>query len=781
MSYEPKFPEPREAEALLIAVDSFATHGPPSPFESLRDAAMRMARTRLVYSTLKDDLVAIVKSGSRETRNTLAEEQPGGYEGIEVVHPPVSKSLAAVKALADMTPGNRPSNFVDLLEVCGLTLSLPAVDRAKKKRLVLFTDGVEICKSVVGEYVGDFQHACEQYMVHKIQVDVICYCDDSDIEQLLELGEDGTEEERSMTEWMEKTAGHALSFLFVLSKVTGGVIMSFEDASPLVDRPTPKVKRATAKYRGTLNVADVLKIPVKRFSYVNEAKHPTGKKLSWEASVRRKVPIPVVVETQRVASAKDDAPLEAGEVVNAYPYGPELVPEQNEVDSYAWSIRLPKGLDVIGFVNQSSVPSKLFMGHVDVVIAMPGVDGADRLIKTLVLALHAEELGILARSVSGPKGGVPLLEFLWPRIELCEESGAVKNCYLFVVEIPMKEDVRDLPFGTLADTAMEVPENAKDAMKRYIAASSQEPGEEGDNEGDELLWPPDVCNPNLDWFNVCIVHRALAGLSDTDFPPLSQWHSELIDPVSFIGDKDSLVEVTQVLKALLPVLPVKKKEKKGRRVHQAVNGDLASILDYLPSSSGGNEDDDGDREDHDHDGVMGSSDYDDAVSAVTDFDTRDVGEESPVADFQLLVKAGKFNFAAVSMFVVIRRLIRDTIDDTKAMKCLQAVRRTSVERAEFRYFNDFVCSLVARCNRRDSLGNRTAAFFRHVGRLVEVDSTLKIIPLSVSLSEEDETAGDRAQREFLEDIGRQVAELAAEKKPEFSASDLTSLQRSPPS
>lgn len=778
MEVEPEIAEMRLSETLLIAVDSYVDPTMPDNFHSLRDAAMRLARTRLIYSTLKDDLIAVIKSGSENTNNKLAVNTPGGYQGIEILHPPVSRSLDAVRALADMTLGKTASNLLNLLDVCGDTLSLPAVERSKKKRLVLFTEGREICKSVSEEDSADFEDTCELFKNLEMKVDVICLCDAAVAEALQELEEQLADEDTlSVKELKEKTATFSLSSLFVLSRCTGGSLLSFQDASPLVDRPIPKVKRAMAKYRGTLNIADILKIPVKRFSYVSEAKHISGKKISWDASTKRKEAVPVLIETQRVASAKDDVPLEIGEIVNAYPYGPELVPEQNEVDTYAWSIHLPKGLDVLGFVEQNSVPAKLLMGHVDVVISMPGVYGADRLMKSLVLALHAENLGILARSVSAAKGGSPQLAYLWPRVERCKKSGVLRNFFLFMVEIPMREDIRNLPFASLEDTANGSPENANLAMDRYITATLLEKEEgcnetEEDEEDEEAFWPPNLSNPNLDWFNICVLHRALAGPSRTDFPPLSAWHKEIIDPVSFLRDKhkDMFSEAIQELKTGLPVIPVKRKDRKSKRVHEAVNGDLASILHYLPmTTSERNEDVEEDDIDEDNN-VLGADSYGGTTSTVTDFDVLDVGDRDPVPDFETLVAKGKFSFAAVSLLVVVRRLIRDLVDDDKALECLKALRKASVEKQSPRFFNDFIISMASRCNRKDPTGNRTAAFFRHVARCGEIASTIDIISVTAETYGESETSGDRAHREFLEHVKSQVAEIASKKTVELSTS-----------
>lgn len=785
MQQEPRIPPPRESEALLIAVDTYISNSSnQTTFTTLRDIATRLARTRLVYSFLKDDILCAVASGSSNTRNKLADQTPDGYQGIEILHPPATKSLSTVRVLAPLQQGSVPSNLLNLLDVCGDTLAEPAAQRAVKKRVVILTEGVLLSNSVGKEDVEDFEATCLLYKEHGFQVDVICACAD-EVEEQLQAVEDETGElgELSVKEWLEKTNNFALSTLFAVCKMTGGVLMSSKEASPLVDRPTPKVKRAMAKYRGTLNIADVLKIPVKRFSFVNEAKHPVGKKISWESSISENQTVSVLVETQRVASTKDDSPLEPNQIVNAYPYGPELVPEPNEVDTTAWSMQLPKGLDVLGFVEQSSVPQRLFMGHVDVVIAMPGVDGAFRLVKSLVLALQAEKLGMLARSVSAARGGPPQLAYLWPRIEL-DDIGVMRNFFLFIVEIPMREDIRDLPFASLEGPMKEASESAVDAINRYISATMLETnGEEsmrddGEYEDDDkVLWPPSVCNPSLDWFNICIVHRALTGPDGTDLPEKSEWHHKIMDSTSFVREErmETFEKAMQDLKSALSVIPTKKKEKRHKRVHQALRGESASIGDYLPEEDADdNEEIDEDEEmDSDHAPANDFHEFGDELSALSDMDTNDVGEETPIADFHSLVRQNKFNFAAASLLVIIRRLIRDLVDDDKAIECLQALRKTCIRLQKPSPFNGFVINLMRRCKREDATGNRNSAFLRHVGRRNTIAATLiPILPDKPKMKGGSENATG-SQSTYLDWVAEQVNAIASNKVSEVSMSTMS--------
>lgn len=780
MEIEPEIEEKRDSEALIVVLDTFTKS--PEVFKELRDAAFRLARTRLIHGISKDDLIGVIRSGSEETVNNLTSPEKVGYEGVEVVVPPITRSLRAVKALRDSTEGPRSSNLLNITDVCGDVLSGAASKRARKNRVVIFTDGESIVPPIGNDEREDLTETCKLYNEHGIQVDIICHCSDEFADKLHEFEDDlGETEDMTPEELMTKSEALENYFLFVLTRLTNGVLLPFKEAYPLVDRPIAKVKRAVAKFRGVLNIADMIKIPVKRFSFVAEAKPPTAKKVSWAASCKRNQPVSVHVETQRVASAKDDSPLQEEEIVNAYPYGPDLVPEATEVDTYAWSIHLPQGLDVIGFIPQDSISKDLFLGSVDVLIAMSNSDASVKLVKTLVLAMKAENAGILARSVPSAKGGAPRLAFIWPRVEVDRETNRLKNCFFFIADVPMKEDIRELPFGKLEDVLQDIPDPSHRAMNDYISSTMLDPEEDkalpnddDDSDNDEAFWPPNECNPNLDWFHHCVVHRALDGVSGADLPQMSGWQKRITNPSNFLGKRNesAFADTVASLKSELPVVPVPRREKKGRKLYEALTGDFASIKEYLPAEEINAEDNDEDIENgNDLPAPQVLEESDDVTSQITDVGITDISDETPVSDFETLVRHGKFRFAAVSITVVVRRLIRDLADDERAMRCLQVLRKASIQEREPRIFNDFISSLLGRCSRPDLTGNRTAAFFRYVGRLDKIPSTLDVVPVT-------KPAGwaSRADEDYISSLDemRSLIRKVADARPaDPSASALT--------
>lgn len=780
MEHEPIVETPREPEALLVVVDTSTTS--EQCHNELRDIATRLARTRLIYTVSKDDLIAVVKAGSAHTANPLAEQTGEGYPGIEVLHAPSTRSLAAVNKLVQLQPGGNPSNLLDILDVCGDALSSPAAERCSKKRIVLFTDGESIIGNVQSSDIPDFCQTCQLYLDHGIQVDVVCYCSDQVIDDYNKY-DDEVQEMESIKDITKIASNYEKGILFAMTKVTSGIFLSSKEASHLAEMPTPKVKKATAKYAGILNIADMLRIPVKRYSYVNEAKPTNGKIISWKSSCQQDKMVSVLKETQRVASTKDGTSLEKDDIVNAYPYGPELVPEQNEVDTYAWHMHMEQGLDVIAFVNQDSVPQHLFLSSVDVIIPMPSAPGAADLLQPIVLGMQAEKLGILARSVMNPKGGAPSLAYLWPRVEVDRNGGHVKNCFLFIVNIPMKDDIRRLPFANLEESLGHDVERATEAMNNFIDVFTldkpqgknikEEDVEEDDEDDEEEFWPSSTCNPSLDWFNISVVHRALSGVSGTDFPQRSRWHDKLLNPLNYLDQSkhEKFDEVISRLKISLPVVHAPPKRKRPNRVIGTRDGEMVSLVHYLPPDENEESETVEVRDSGEVVEKQVLEDFGDVMSTVTGASNEDIDVDSPVSDFWSLVQKGKFRFAAVSLLVIIRRLIRE-VDDEKAIQCLIALRKASAERKDIQIFNDFILTLILRCEKEDVLANRTRAFLKYVGRQKQVPQTLELLPLPEN-SEPDKSSGRLYHERFLASQQRDLKAIIAGHGDKSSVSNIT--------
>lgn len=801
MEPEPQLHPVRDAEALLLVVD---TSPPLDVFERLRTTAFRLARTRLLYS-VKDDILGLFAAGSSTTNNTLADQNPGGYLGLQALVPPVANRLRAVRAAHSLIHGSSPSKLLDTLDVTGDTLCQTAAIRNRHRRLIVLTAGDAMLRAGTIDQ-EELDVICGLCREEHIQVDFVVDCTDTLAEEITKFddlceddvddNENGDEESPSIpiSVLAERAKSFTLAPFLIVAHATNGAVLPLSEAITQADLPTPRSKRAMAKFRGTLDLAGILQIPVKRFSFTAEASAPSAKRLSWDASRRLRTAVGIFTETQRVASARADVPLAPEEIVNAFPYGPDLVPEPtNSPDVYAWAILRERGLHVLGFIMQSSVPQRLFLSNVDVIIPMQAIPEAKRALRSLAIALQTERMGILARSVVSSRGGAPVLCYIWPHLEIDSRSRAVKNAFFFAVNIPMREDVRDMPFEGLKSVSDDAAGGVHNAMDKLIDATMLEPmerngdavvgatdsEEDEDDESNKPFTPWEFANPNLDWFHICIVHRALQGIDGDSLPPLSEWHEKLMDPKNYIrcDNREAYEEAVTNLKSTLPIMPVQQRAKRGRRVYEAVNGDLASLVHYLPEAS----DDEEDVEGHDDDEqkeygevfAAGHESFSEVHSELTDLDV-DVGESTPVEDFENLVGKGKFRMGAASLQVIVRRLIREVVDDDKAMQCLQALRRVSAEKHQHHFFNDFVSSLVRRCERNDAVGNRTAAFIRYVHKRGGIADALEVIPIARAANEVEATLGDQRHREFLAEVSADIRRICSKPDKEISASHVTS-------
>lgn len=857
---EPIVDDPSVSEALLLALDSSMPD--TDTFNRLRDLAFRVARTRVIYASSKDDLVSVLQIGSKHTDNPLADQTPGGYIGVQIHMPLATASVSAVRAIAEMEHGGCDAHLHDLLDVAGDRFVHNAAKRARRHRLLIFTSSRSplINDDDVEEFIG----TCQLFRENNIQVGVILLCGDDSEEENDKMRdqiysydhslEDNDEESESDGDdgeshnfkgpnpktCFEKAKNLPCAKLLALSKTTAGDMLVYHDALSNADSPRPRSKRPSVKFTGVLDIAGILKIPVKRYTYTAEVKPSAGTQLSWEETKRTGQLVKVITDTNFVRAITDDQPLSLEDIIDAYHYGPNVVPVPNSEteqqpgdgadDSIKWSCHLERGLHVIGFVRQSSVPENLFMTSTDVVIPMKESEEAVRMLSALVLALHRDKLGILVRSVMPNRGGAPDLTYLWPQIESDRCTKAEKNYFFFATQLPMREDVKNLGFASIQDQIKDVSSSSFVAMEQFISASmlpdpdnteddrneDQEENNEDEAHNIQILNTTKIANPNLHWFNLCILHRIINGSECTNVPAVPKWHSKLLDPISFLNEDalDKHQEAVQELKTSVPILPVRQRKKKTRRSHTAINANEASIGQFLPDENGGDGDGNDDNvtdveplsfnidDDTDEEGMEEEYQRDarderresavfqadaDAISEMTDLQISDVGEETPVEDFQHLVRNGKFRFAALSLDVVIFRLIRDEADDEKAMRCVQVLRKACIEKNDHRLYNEFIRKLIKRCEQKDHGGIRTTMFFQYVGAKNKLKETLQMIPPNKPKRKEGEDADQDEQAEealknyerYLNRMFDKIKQLASGNKngahlPKTASSEITS-------
>lgn len=368
---------PRETEVLVLAVDcsQYASEY-PEKFERLRDVATRMERNRLLHGESKHDRIGVFKIGSETTENNIAVIKPPWYKYIECAVPADCLCVEAVRTVRGLTPGFKRVILLDVIDVLGDYLEGFDLGTAKRKRTVFFTRKGGAAYQPVDEELGELIERLGFYREQKIQLDVVCedWTDvDDDADDLQIADEMPTRKTmRPVADIFTYSAERGIHHLWGIANATGDSIYSAADALGAVDMPLPKGKKAVAKFRGTLNIGKHVKIPVKAFITASIAGKEPAIKLSWAASVDANAPVGVHVATVRAKEVKDAKPLRDSQIVNAYPYGINLVPEQNDVGEHAWYFRLDRNdMSVIAFVSQKVVPARWFMSSVCAVISMP--------------------------------------------------------------------------------------------------------------------------------------------------------------------------------------------------------------------------------------------------------------------------------------------------------------------------------------------------------------------------------------------------------------------------
>lgn len=723
----------RKPECVLLVLDCGKSLD-VAVYDSLRDVAKRMARTRVLYGQQSTDRMGLIAVGAALTRNPLADENPGGYSNIDIVLPVSRLSVDILHAIQELPLAKKGVNILDALEVAGDHLATRTSSERLQRRIVLFTDAEGSMGSSYDESVDDLTTFASLCNEENIQFDVVFadglpaekpYGDDSwEDPELCASGNDADlthhcdrffsqqflqqSVQRRRTRYESVTQrregshsdGDAIAcgsssdkcelpnervlgqqaLLTSLALALGGCAWSLADASTSVDMPHHRDKRAFAKFRGVFDIAGVVQIPVKVFNLVLEAKRPSATALSWEMSKRRHGNAFVINRTRYVAVGELESghDVEPEDVMDAYPYGPNLVSEKNEILGYSWEIACPKQFKLICCVKRDSVPVYQFMGNVSVVLPMSGVpsSGPQLAMRALVTALSDEGLGIAARFVTRDQGK-PTLVFLWPAIEDgrqedapqlsakgCNDTGsdsehdeanAYDSRYLYMVELPTGHDVKHFPFSSLKNKVDKLSTKSRSAMDAFVNAmdldrcvSSVDDGSHGarssskeelagcagtlthahvENDFDDIEYfdPALCCNPTIDRFNVAVIERCLAGAEAQDLPDVPAWATELMDASKHIPRSNTATarRCLEDLRNLFPVSEFDIREKRAKRHARMAPDELESIAHFMPPAEGNDDFGHGSREEANEDvssakGQSVDSSEENAVSVVDD-------------------------------------------------------------------------------------------------------------------------------------------------------------------
>lgn len=198
--------------------------------------------------------------------------------------------------------------------------------------------------------------------------------------------------------------------------------------------------------------------------------------------------------------------MEKENIINAYHYGPQLVPISSILEAGS-KIFEDKNLRFLGFVDKSKIPRHCLMGEVDLVI--PDSDDYSRkLFTSFIYSMISLNKYAIARYVARncKNGVVPRMVVLIPYRSATREM-------FYLIDLPTTEDVRDYSFNSLKKSNDKQNELVKELISKMMLVNPDE------EDGEEELMVENTFNPLRQYFYQTIFHKAL-NPDATEIPPL---------------------------------------------------------------------------------------------------------------------------------------------------------------------------------------------------------------------------------------------------------------------
>lgn len=198
--------------------------------------------------------------------------------------------------------------------------------------------------------------------------------------------------------------------------------------------------------------------------------------------------------------------VQSEDIINAYHYGPQLVPISNILEAGS-KVLEEKNLRFLGFVEKSKIPRHCLMGEVDIVVPSENEAGR-KLFTSLVYSMVSLSKYAIARYVprNFKRGVNPRLVVLIPQRTADREM-------LYLVELPTVEDVRDYPFNPLKKSSEKQKEMVRGLIERMML------WRRGEEDLEEEVKVEATFNPARQYFYQTLFYRAL-NQDAVDIPPL---------------------------------------------------------------------------------------------------------------------------------------------------------------------------------------------------------------------------------------------------------------------
>lgn len=667
-----------------------------STIEDSKKAISMFVQIKMTY-TPKDE-IGLLLVGTKDSSNTLNEEYPDEYQNITIAHPINTTDLDLYRIIEAIGPEGEEGDLIESILVAMDMLAQRTGTKKYRRRIFLFTDAgnpIKFHENPSKANMKTMAAILEAIKDKEVELDIIGV-NFKDIDEEDENDNDNDNDASSKKQEKKLTLKEG-NEQFLREKIIApldnkGHIIQVNDALANMSFFRSRSVAQRSAFRGCLDVAPNLKIPVWAFTKSYEMKFPTLKKQSAIA-LRGDEPGQCKIKPQRTYFRVDEPDVEVPDdkLVKAYRYGKSLIPF-NTIDESSLKSSYDKCLKVLGFTEAAKVPRHHYMATCVCFVAKPEDNSAGAALSAFIHALAEMERVAIVRYVSRSNAS-PQLGFLAPYMKSDYEC-------LYFNSLPFVEDLRQYPFRSFEK--IKVSDSQLKAAESFINAFDLMVAEE-DEDGDkiEALKISQTFNPVLQHYYQCLQFRALHPKDPlpTLDPQIAKYCLPEENPDSFLF---KLVERnTHQIQEFAKSFPLKKIEKKTREKRKywfatTDKSDEINLDSYIVT--GGKDEE---NEEVEYAGVAKRLKTGDDINLDSIFKrgTSSVSTVNPVQDFTDMLNRKDEDLvekAIMEMIQVVNKLLQESIGDQyfqKALDCINSLRSGCIKEDETNRFNDFIKQL----------------------------------------------------------------------------------------
>ena len=589
---------------------------------TLAKYAIRMQiEQKLLYN--KSHEIGVILAGAGISQNSL--EASNQFSHIFEMQRLDKPSLQLIKEVDSLEPTTHNSDSLEPLLLAGLLMEEKYAKKKVLKRVFYITDGSQLLSNS-----KNISSIAKLFNSNEIRLNII----------FIGYDEEG---QHNLTSSQKECLDQLNQLIQLLAFKK---IFSIENAINLYKRIQKRAIRPVVKFKGNLHIAEGFDMAVCTYSKTKEEKFPSLKKYSLAAEYNEMATTnKVVLDRSKVlVEDLDQKPIPSEDIIKAYPFGKNIVPI-SEADESSFNFTSNKGMELIGFTHRSRIERSQFMEGIDIVLP---IEGYSRAFYALVHALSESDKVMICSFVN--RGNKIHLIALLPHIS------ATYTCF-YLTYLPTVEDIREYNLPELKPaTTQQIA-----ATKSFITSINL-CGAEG-----EALKPTSTFNPQIQYVNQCLIHRAM-NPDSTELPPLNKAVEDYLKP-----DKQMFLNAQQECSLFESSFTLKKKQKEEEAKKKRVY--WRDLIAKNNSESEAVK-------------AKGKPEKDEPVLKISSI--------NPIEDFKAMAtdrKKDRVMEAITQMKDMIVRFVKDSLHgDTydKALECLAALRDVCIKEDEAPEFNDFL-------------------------------------------------------------------------------------------